>query len=99
MEKDTLHVIAHITARAGEESRVRAELERLIEPTRAEPGCLKYELFVNNENGSDFVFVEEYESDDAFKAHMDSKHVAEAIARAVPLLGAPPDIRRYRRVG
>jgi hypothetical protein len=30
---------------------------------------------------------------------MGSKHVAEAIARAVPLLGASPDIRRYRRVG
>jgi quinol monooxygenase YgiN len=98
MEKDDLHVIARITARAGEESRVREELEKLIEPTRAEPGCRKYELFVNDENEADFVLVEEYQSDDAFKAHMDSKHVAEAIARAVPLLGASPDIRRYRRL-
>lgn len=98
MDKDTVHIVAHIVAREGEEGRVRAELEKLIEPTRAEPGCLKYELFVNKENGSDFVVVEEYQSDNAFQAHMDSKHVVAAIAQAVPLLASPPDIRRYRRM-
>ncbi len=98
MEKDSVQIVAHIVAREGEETRVLAELEKLIEPTRAEPGCLKYELFVNKENPADFVFVEEYESDAAFQSHMDSKHVAAAIAQAVPLLAAPPDIRRYRRV-
>jgi quinol monooxygenase YgiN len=98
MDKETVHVVAHIVARAGEEGRVLEELEKLIEPTRSEPGCLKYELFVNKENAADFVVVEEYESDAAFQAHMDSKHVAAAIAEAVPLLGSPPDIRRYRRL-
>jgi quinol monooxygenase YgiN len=98
MEKETVHVVAHVIAREGEESRVLAELEKLVEPTRAEPGCRKYELFVSKENPADFVFLEEYESDKAFQAHMDSKHVAAAIAEAVPLLAAPPDIRRYRRL-
>jgi len=97
MDKETVHIVAHIVARDGEESRVQAQLEKLIEPTRAEPGCIKYELFVNREKPGDFVFMEEYASDAAFQAHMDSKHVAAAIAEAVPLLGAPPDIRRYRR--
>jgi quinol monooxygenase YgiN len=98
MDNDSVHVIAHIVARQGEEEQVLAELEKLVEPTRAEPGCLKYELFVNKENAADFAFVEEYESDEAFKAHMDSKHVAGAIARVVPLLAVPPDIKRYRRL-
>jgi quinol monooxygenase YgiN len=98
MEKETVQVVAHIIAREGQESRVLAELEKLVEPTRAEAGCRKYELFVNKENPADFVFVEEYESDNAFQAHMDSKHVAAAIAEAVPLLAAAPDIRRYRRL-
>ena len=98
MDKDTVHVVAHIVARDGEETRVQAQLEKLIAPTRAEPGCRKYELFVNKEKPGDFVFMEEYASDAAFQAHMDSKHVAAAIADAVPLLGVPPDIRRYRRL-
>lgn len=98
MDKDTVHIVAHAIAREGEESRVQAYLEKLIGPTRAEPGCLRYELFVNKENPGDFVFLEEYESDNAFQAHMDSKHVNAAIADVVPLLGVPPDIRRYRRL-
>ena len=98
MEKATVHIVAHLVARDGEELRVQAEFEKLIEPTRAEPGCLKYELLVNKERPGDFVFVQEYVSDAAFQAHMDSKHVAAAIRDAVPLLSVPPDIRRYRRV-
>jgi quinol monooxygenase YgiN len=94
MDKETVHIVAHLVARDGEETRVQAELEKLIEPTRAEPGCRKYELFVNKEKPGDFVFA----SDAAFQAHMDSKHVAAAIADGVPLLSAPPDIRRYRRL-
>ena len=79
MDKETAHIVAHVVAREGEEARVLAELEKLIEPTRAEPGCLKYELFVNKEKPGDFVFVEEYASDAAFQAHMDSKYVGAAI--------------------
>ena len=75
MDQETVHIVA----REGEESRVRAELEKLIEPTRAEAGCLRYELLVNKERPGDFVFVQEYVSDAAFQAHMDSKHVAGAI--------------------
>ena len=98
MDKDTVYIVAHAVAREGEESRVQAQLEKLIGPTRAEPGCLRYELFVNKEKPGDFLFLEEYESDKAFQAHMDSKHVNAAIAEVVPLLGVPPDIRRYRRL-
>jgi quinol monooxygenase YgiN len=99
MNQETVHIVAHLVARKGEESRVQAELEKLIEPTRAEPGCLRYELLVNKERPGDFVFVQEYVSDAAFQAHLDSTHVAGAIAHAVPLLDLPPDIRRYRRLG
>jgi quinol monooxygenase YgiN len=98
MDQDRVQVVAHVVARAGEERRVQALLEKLIEPTRAEPGCLKYELFVNEENPGDFVFLEEYTSGSAFQAHMDSKHVTAAIAEVVPLLSVPPDVRRYRRI-
>jgi quinol monooxygenase YgiN len=98
MDKETVHIVAHAVARPGEERRVQTLLEKLIEPTRAEPGCLRYELFVNKENPGDFAFLEEYQSDNAFQAHMDSKHVTAAIAEVVPLLSVPPDIRRYRRI-
>ena len=40
-----LHVVAHIEALPGHEAEVLAALQSFIEPTRAEAGCLRYDLF------------------------------------------------------
>ena len=60
------------------------------------PGCLSYELFVNSESSADFLFVQEYENDAAFEAHLASRHITEMLTIVPPLLSSPPDIRRYR---
>lgn len=93
---EVLHVIARVRARPAEESRVRTEFEALVSPTRAEPGCIRYELFVNRENPCDFLFVQEYEDDAAFEAHLESAHVKKMLEVVLPLLASPPDIRRYQ---
>jgi quinol monooxygenase YgiN len=41
---DSLTVIAHVRAKPGQESRVRQLLEGLLAPTRAEAGCINYDL-------------------------------------------------------
>ncbi len=98
MDKDTVHIVAHIVARKGEEREIQEELEKLVEPSRAEPGCMRYELLVNQDNPGAFVFLQEYRSDEAFQLHMDSKHIRAALADVVPRLLVPPEIGRYRRV-
>lgn len=91
----TLHVIAHAVARPGEELRVREEFEALVAPTRAEPGCLRYELLVNRENAGDFLFVQEYVDHAAFVAHLASEHITRMLEVVLPLLASPPDVRHY----
>ena len=98
MASESLHVVARAIARAGEESRVREQFEALVEPTRAEPGCLRYELFVHEENPAEFLFVQEYEDEAAFEAHLASKHITAMLEVVLPLLAKPPDIRQYRRL-
>ena len=98
MTSESLHVVARAIARAGEESRVREQFEALVEPTRAEPGCLRYELFVHKENPAEFLFAQEYEDEAAFEAHLASKHITAMLEVVLPLLAEPPDIRRYRRM-
>ena len=98
MPRETLHVVAHATARPGKESSVREAFLALVAPTRAEPGCLSYELFVNRESPADFLFVQEYENDAAFEAHLASSHITEMLPVVLPLLSSPPDIRRYRTI-
>jgi quinol monooxygenase YgiN len=68
-----LTVIATIQARSGDEDTVREGLLGLIAPTRAEEGCLNYDLHRDLEDPGRFVFHENWES----RAHLD-RHLASA---------------------
>jgi quinol monooxygenase YgiN len=61
--------------------------------SRAEHGCMDYRIYQDTENPDEFVFVEEWDSDDALKRHFATEHVAEFM-RAIPAtLAAPPDVK------
>jgi quinol monooxygenase YgiN len=96
MATDNVKIVARITARADAVDELKAVLERLVAPTRAEKGCLRYELSQALNDSAEFVFVEEWASAAAIDAHMVSAHVKDAFARAGPLLACAPDIRKYR---
>lgn len=70
-----LHVVAHIEAVAGHEALVREVLSGYCEPTRAEAGCLRYDLFEDLEHPGKFTFVEEWESEAHLQAHSQSDHL------------------------
>ena len=99
MGNDRIKVVAHIRAKAGKEEEMKKVLLGLIEPTRKESGCLRYELYQNQEDAADLTFVEEWESDAALDSHMQTPHFQAAVAKIPLLAGAPSDIRRYRLVG
>lgn len=44
-------------------------LLKLIEPTRAEAGCLQYELVIDNENPNFLIMVEKFISQTALDEH------------------------------
>ncbi|MBZ0111475.1 MAG: antibiotic biosynthesis monooxygenase [Thermoanaerobaculia bacterium] len=72
-----LTIIAHITAKPGKTKFLRAELEKLVDPTRAEEGCLQYDLHQDNENHAHFMFYENWESRDLWQAHIKNQHLIE----------------------
>jgi len=71
----TLTIVAQITATQGKEALLQAELEKLITPTRAEEGCLQYDLHVDNEAPGFFVFYENWTSDALLQAHLKAPHL------------------------
>lgn len=95
MPENTLRVVARMVARPEAVGEVRAILAGLVVPTRAERGCLVYELLQNRHDPTDFTFVEEWKSDAALDAHLSSEHIRAARSRLPELLAAEPDIRRY----
>lgn len=94
-----LNVIAVITAQPGAADDVRSALQALVEPTRGEPGCLKYELFVSELDSNTFITVEEWRSTADLDAHLQTDHVQQALARAGALLSAPPAIHPLQPTG
>jgi quinol monooxygenase YgiN len=94
----TLRVIAHIPARPESIKKLKAVLTGLIEPTRREAGCIRYELWHNSETPTDFTFVEEWANEASLDAHLQSRHIADAFAVAGHMLDGEIDLRRYHPV-
>lgn len=92
-----IRVIAHITARSGQESAVQSILSGMLEPTRQEAGCIQYELLHNLNNPAEFTLLEEWESQAALDGHTVAAHTKAAEAKMESLIEAsPPDVRFYR---
>ena len=71
----SLTILAQITALPGKEDLVRTELEKLVDITRAEKGCVQYDLHQDNETPGFFAFYETWESRELWQAHMRAPHL------------------------
>lgn len=70
---------------------------KMIEASEAEPGCISYRFSVDIMNSRRFRIYEEWESEDALKAHFASPHMAEFQARLKDLRITRRDIVKYER--
>jgi quinol monooxygenase YgiN len=83
----TYVVIAHWTARAGSEEAVAAAIGELIEPSRAEPGCLQYRAHQGRSDSRVFLLYEEYVDEAAYGAHAETDHFRRhALGEGIPPL-------------
>ena len=69
-----------ITASADKIDLVKAELGKLISITRAESGCINYDLQQDNENPAHFLFYENWESRELWQMHMGNRHLQDYMA-------------------
>ncbi|NIA68597.1 antibiotic biosynthesis monooxygenase [Pelagibius litoralis] len=76
----SLTIVANINARADKVELVKAELQKLIVITRAEDGCIQYDLHQDNENPAHFLFFENWESRELWQTHMNAPHLAAYMA-------------------
>jgi len=91
MEK--IAVVATLNAKAGKEAALKEALLALVAPSRADEGCIRYELHQDQENDGTFVFLERWESRAALEAHLDRPHLADFKRKAPGLLEGPLEIR------
>jgi quinol monooxygenase YgiN len=93
-----LTVVAVLKAKPGKEEALREALLGLVEPTRAEAGCVQYDLHVSTDKPAEFVFFEKWVSQQALDEHLQKPHLVGLRSRADELFAEPPDIRTYSRL-
>ncbi|MBY6187359.1 antibiotic biosynthesis monooxygenase [Marinobacter hydrocarbonoclasticus] len=75
-----LTIVANIIAKADKVALVKAELLKLIDTTRAEAGCVQYDLHQDNDNPAHFLFFENWESRELWQDHMGNQHLKDYLA-------------------
>lgn len=92
-----VRVIARAVAREGKAEELKTLLRGMVAPTRAEAGCIYYELFESNIPGL-FYFNELWESQQHLDAHAASKHFTEIFGKSRELMHGPPEVNLLREV-
>lgn len=67
-------VVARVHARRGMEREVRRACLALVAPSRAEPGCINYDLHQSEDDPGLFMFYENWESREDLERHLETAH-------------------------
>ena len=98
MTESKVTVIARIKARADKVQRVEEELRKLLAPTRAENGCINFDMHQGAADHSQFLFHENWTSEAALKAHFETPHIKNWLRQAEGLLAEPLEVTLWSRV-
>ena len=77
----TVKIVAILTARPGKAEALRALLDGMLGPSRAEAGNLRYDLWRDQADANRFVLDELYADNDAIAAHRASPHFQDYLSK------------------
>lgn len=92
MTNGQLTVVARFRAKPGLEKKVREEILALVAPTRAEAGCLNYDLHQQQEDAALFLLYENWRSRKDLDEHLAMPYLRAFLSRADQILAEPVDI-------
>lgn len=91
-------ITAILTAKPGRLAELETLLRDMIEPCRAEPGNLRWDIWRSQDDPAQFVLDELYSDDEAIAAHRASAHfkryvtVITELATRLPIVSRPYDV-------
>ncbi|MGI9920414.1 putative quinol monooxygenase [Vibrio owensii] len=87
-----IHLTAVFHAKPNCVSQLKQSLEAMLEPTRNEAGCVRYQLFQNKKDLSQFLFQEQFADQVAFDAHGKTTYFQDLLSEIDGLLTSEPKI-------
>ena len=80
LDRTLLTVVAKVVVNKDSIEVVKAQLLKLIAPTRKEAGCIEYRLHQDDDDPAVFIFYETWESLACLEQHMNSPHFKDYIS-------------------
>jgi quinol monooxygenase YgiN len=85
-------LIARVAVKPGQEELVAAALLELAGPSREEPGCLSYVPCRAKADPTVLLVLEEWASQEALDAHMETPHFQAFVGKIGDALAGPPEL-------
>jgi quinol monooxygenase YgiN len=99
MSQKPLTVIAVFKAKPGKEEALKQAITACIAPTRAEEGCVNYDLHQSLDDRTVFTLYENWRSKQDLDQHLQMPYLQNLLGRADELFAEPPDIQLLERIG
>jgi quinol monooxygenase YgiN len=90
-------VVAKLVVHETAVQTVKAELLKLIEPTRMEEGCIEYRLHQDDNDQKVFIFFEMWENLTCLERHMATPHFSSYIASVEGMI-AEKSVHKMTRI-
>lgn len=94
-----MHFVVRFEPRPGKEMDFRQELLKVVEPTRAEQGCVAIRAFESLQEPFVFAIHSEWADEAAFALHARMPHTLRFLGAAKELLTHPVEGLRSREIG
>jgi quinol monooxygenase YgiN len=90
-----LTLVAFLRAKPGQSEELGRRLNALVDPTRAEAGCIGYDLHRSNEDKAVWMLYENWRSAADLDAHFEMPYLKEFVARLAEVVEGDMDLRRF----
>lgn len=90
--------VAEFLALDGKAEELVSVLHSLIEPTHAEPGCLRYELNRRSDDSRWITFIEKWKDREAFDRHCAMPYIKQFFDDIRPLLVEQFEVKLYTEI-
>ncbi|AFY44894.1 putative quinol monooxygenase [Nostoc sp. PCC 7107] len=98
MSGQQVTVTARLKVKQGLEDRLREEFAPVIALTRAEDGCINYDLHQSTEDPSVFLLHENWASQEILYLHLQQPYIRALGAKSEEFLVEPPEIKLWQQI-
>lgn len=88
--------LAYLTAKEGKSEQLGQKLKQLLQPSREEAGCLRYDLHQSSTDLNQWFFYEVWRSQEDLDRHFQQLHMQDFMEAAPALLNEPILLHSFR---